>query len=184
MRKQSHFIEEFAGVFRRGTSSQRSSLWHASDPRLPAKESALNECSGLSKLQKQTHFMPDLQGFSYLIPLPLQGKGLGVRSAGANQFHSLSSPTPAISLRVVHETLLQEIRNGSAISRKQTHFMPDSQGLSSFLVPLPLQGKGLGVRSALAQKQTHSLRKPRISPLLFPFPCGKGSGVRSIILRR
>ena len=115
------------------------------------------------KVKKQSHFMPDFKGFSSLIPLPLQGKGLGVRSARPLGYRGLlvgvvrerpaavaqsrRSSAPATSLRAVHEPPLPGNRSGHPNTQKQSHFIPDFQGF--FLSGSPsLKGKGLGVRSA------------------------------------
>src|SRR5579872_2009651 len=89
MKKQTHFIEGFPAFFEGGAASPLSSVRHGSRIEAIARTAPStfsrqrekgHRKKARAKSPKRTHLMPDFLGLSVLIPLPLQGKGLGVRS--------------------------------------------------------------------------------------------------------
>jgi len=159
MRKQSHFIEDFAGVVDAGGASPLSPVWHtgrksksdqrAIHPLSPAREGVRRGsedrvgagASKASQVQKQTHF---ISGFVEFFPDAIGTCPLSLSERG---WPARLMPW----LRSIERD--GRVRGGmprrpaSSKSQKQTHLMPNLQGLFC-PIPLPLQAKGSGVRSA------------------------------------
>ena len=114
-------------------------------------------------MKKQTHLVADFKRLSSAIAASVRPHyflvGV-VRERPAADAQSRRSSVFAMSLRAVHEPPLQRNRD-------------------AFKFPFPY-GKGLGVRSADPQKQTHLMPDSKgFSVFWLPFPQGKGPGVRS-----
>jgi len=133
-----------------------------------AREGTFQGCGGSVDSQKQTHFIRNFAEFSF--PTRAQARVRRillwvVRERSAAMLQSRSSSASAISLRAVHELPLR--RNTSY------HLW------NAFWFPF-LQGKGLGVRSAISTKRSQITHNSEAFSFLIPLPLqGKGLGVRS-----
>jgi hypothetical protein len=131
--------------------------------------------------------MLDFKGFSVFWPPFPKGKGRGGRSRGASVDALPLSPVRHSSCaQPTHElrrppSLASERGDtdkavGSGESKKQTHLVPDFKGFSSLT---PTQSR----RSPSFAISLRAVHEPPLqgnrNAFLFPFPKGKGLGVRS-----
>jgi hypothetical protein len=85
-----------------------------------------------SKVEKQTHLMPDFHGFFFSVPLPCLSSRARPPSRGTSAKRFSGSDAENNEARI--DRRLSKMK-------KQTHLMPDLQGFS-FLVPFHFRGRG------------------------------------------
>ena len=167
MKKQSHVIDGFPEVFggeaayhaltRLSRFSHRSHREkRAIHPLSPAREGIRNQRVRFSNSQKQSRFMPDFQRFSSSASSPDQFLVGVVRERPATTAQSRRSSALATTLRAVREPPLRrnlELRDLRAHRNEKTNPLYARFPRLSAPVPLPLQGKGLGVRSAWPSRE-------------------------------